>query len=176
MVALPAELISVSQEGTAYLVAPAAGGSEASDGVAAQAREFGLTREQLVREATQHRSTRLHPAQLYASIGAALLAVVLSTAFYRRKHHGAVFALLLILYPIMRFFEEIIRMDNPHDTAGLTVSQFTSVPILALGVGLLLVIRRLPQRSPKAVPYVPPRKQEAAPKRQPKSKGRRAAR
>ena len=154
-VALPAELIGVwSQTGPvpqppAYPIDPAA-----------TEPRFGRTRQELVDEAPQHRSAALHPAQLYSSLDAAMLALLLSTVFYRRKRQGIVAAMFLIIYPIMRIFEEIIRMDNPHDSAGLTISQFVSLPLLALGLGMLIAIWRMPVRSPLAVPYVPPWVQE----------------
>lgn len=103
--------------------------------------------------AAAHPSLPVHPAQLYAAIHAAILSSLLSAVFYTRKRHGLVFGLMLVLYPIGRFLLEVIRSDNPHDVAGLTVSQFTA---LSLGVvGLLYlwyVCFRLPERSPRAVP------------------------
>lgn len=174
-VALPAELIYVWPQTTPpppslahpinLLVKEA--GTDAY--LTQQATRFGLTRAKLEAEAPLHRSASLHPAQLYASIDAGLLAVLLSVVFYRRKRQGIVAAMFLILYPIMRIFEEIIRMDNPHDSAGLTVSQFVSLPLLALGLGMLIVFRRLPLRSPYAVAYVPPWVQEEKARQQRKS-------
>jgi prolipoprotein diacylglyceryltransferase len=63
-----------------------------------------------------------------------------------------VFGLLFLLYPIMRFMEEIIRSDNPHDTAGLTISQFISLVLFLIGVIWMFIVYRLPLRSPKAKP------------------------
>jgi len=104
----------------------------------------------------EYKSLRVHPAQLYSSMDGLLLAILLSTIFYRRKRHGVVFGWLLLLYPLCRVVEETIRIDNPHDTAGLTISQFVSLALLTCGVLWLVAIYRLPIRSPLAVPYVPP--------------------
>lgn len=104
----------------------------------------------------ESKSLHVHPAQLYSSIDGFLLAILLSTMFYRRKRHGVVFGWLLLLYPLCRVVEEIIRIDNPHDTAGLTISQFVSLALLTCGVLWLVAMYRLPLRSPLAVPYVPP--------------------
>ncbi|MBP7937116.1 MAG: prolipoprotein diacylglyceryl transferase [Phycisphaerae bacterium] len=104
----------------------------------------------------EHKSLRVHPVQLYSSMDGLLLAILLSTIFYRRKRHGVVFGWLLLLYPLCRVVEEIIRIDNPHDTAGLTISQFVSLALLTCGVLWLVAMYRLPIRSPLAVPYVPP--------------------
>ncbi|HOB75951.1 MAG TPA: prolipoprotein diacylglyceryl transferase [Phycisphaerae bacterium] len=174
-VALPAEFIYVSRSGTqAWPINPAPDDPKYADALAGQARKFGRTPKELVAEASTMHSSSLHPAQLYASINAALLAFLLSVVFYRRKRQGIVLALFLTLYPIMRVFEEIIRMDNPHDTAGLTISQFVSVLIFVTGVSLFVILRRLPLRSPKAVPYVPPWEQEEAKKpEKPKERGKR---
>lgn len=100
--------------------------------------------------AATHRSAPVHPSQIYASIGGFILAVLLHNYFFRRKRHGMVFAMLLVLYPMMRFFEEAIRGDNPHDTLHLTVSQFISIALLVSGVVMMLVLRRMPARSPYA--------------------------
>ncbi len=91
-----------------------------------------------------------HPVQLYASFSAILLAVVLAQVYRVRRRHGVVFVALLLLYAPVRFVLESIRTDNPVDTAGLTVSQFTSVALFAVGAALLFVFYRyLPERSPE---------------------------
>ena len=107
------------------------------------------------------RSLPVHPTQLYASINAFLLYFLLTSLFYVRKRHGIVFAALLILYPITRAILEIIRVDNPHDVAGLTISQFVSVLLFITGVVWMFVTYKfLPERSPLAVPYIPPAEDE----------------
>jgi prolipoprotein diacylglyceryltransferase len=105
---------------------------------------------------TSHVSHPVHPVQLYASIDGLLLAWLLNVYFYRRKRFGMVFGVLLLLYPFVRVVEEIIRIDNPHDTAGLTISQFISLVLVLLGVAWVYAIRRMPLRPPNMVPYVPP--------------------
>lgn len=91
-----------------------------------------------------------HPAQLYASFSAVLLAVVLAQVYRVRHRHGVVFVALLLLYAPVRFVLESIRTDNPVDTAGLTVSQFTSVALFVVGAAFLFVLYRyLPERSPE---------------------------
>ncbi len=126
-----------------------------------QARIFDVTHASLAAMAAARdcRTLAVHPAQLYASAGGFFLAWLLNALYYRRKRHGVVFGVLFLTYPIMRFVEEIIRVDNPHDAAGLTASQFVSLLLLALGAAWMRAIRRLPLRSPKAVPYKPPGEQ-----------------
>lgn len=99
--------------------------------------------------ATATRAHPVHPTQLYASINALLLSFVLSGLLYRRRRHGLVVVMLFLLYPISRFLLESIRADNPHDVAGLTISQFMSLLIIAVGIVCLIVLYKvLPERSP----------------------------
>ena len=57
--------------------------------------------------------------------------------------------LSLVLYPIARVVLEMIRSDNPHDTAGLTISQFVSASMFLGGIAYLFVLYRwMPERSP----------------------------
>ncbi|MEK7710800.1 MAG: prolipoprotein diacylglyceryl transferase [Planctomycetota bacterium] len=102
--------------------------------------------------AAKCQSLPVQPAQLYAAVGALLIALVLSAVFYRRKRHGVVIGWLLLLYAIQRTLEEIIRADNPHDIAGLTVSQSISLGLFLFGVVYLIVLyKTMPERSPFAV-------------------------
>ncbi len=97
-------------------------------------------------------SLPIHPVQLYAAGSAMLLSFFLSSVFYRRKRHGVVFGLLLLLSPISRVLEEMIRTDNPHDTFGLSVSQFISLGMFTAGLIFLHVIyRKMPERAPGLV-------------------------
>ena len=123
---------------------------------------FGLVPSELAGLAHNHRSRDVHPAQLYASIGGLLMAFLLNAFFYRRQRQGLVTGLFLLLYPVQRVIEEIIRTDNPHDTAGLTISQFVSLFIFLFGVAFLAWMYRLPLRSPAALAEAvpPPRKGE----------------
>jgi phosphatidylglycerol:prolipoprotein diacylglycerol transferase len=112
--------------------------------------------------AARTKSLPVHPAQLYASIHAFLLSLLLSAVFYVRKRHGVVFGLMLTLYPIARFLLESIRTDNPVDTAGFTISQFLSILLFFAGLATLAVVYfALPERSPRAIAYIPPEEDNA---------------
>lgn len=116
-----------------------------------------ITVSELEDLAAQCRTLPVHPAQIYGIINALLLSFLLEQIFYRRKRHGMVFATMLLLYPISRVILEMIRVDNPHDTAGLTISQAVSLGTFLVGVALFVVMYRfLPIRSPRAVPFVAP--------------------
>ena len=80
------------------------------------------------------RSLRVHPTQIYSSLNALLLCVLLWCFWHYRKSDGEVFALMLILYPIGRFFIEIIRNDESGQFGTeFTISQWVSVITIAVG-------------------------------------------
>jgi len=109
----------------------------------------GMSVSELESLAHTHRSQAVHPTQLYSSINAFLLSGLFSAVFYIRKRHGVVIGLLIVLYPIPRTLLEIIRVDNPPDIGGLTISQFVSLAMVAGGlVYLWFLYKRMPQRSP----------------------------
>ena len=80
----------------------------------------------------------LHPAQLYSSGLAFLLAGLLMWFFRRRPFTGSVIALACILYPVNRFVLEIIRNDEPGRMGtGLTFSQWLSIGLCITGCVLM---------------------------------------
>jgi phosphatidylglycerol---prolipoprotein diacylglyceryl transferase len=96
----------------------------------------------------------VHPTQLYSSLGAALLGLILY-GFLRRARRaevrgqyplltkpGSTFSLMFILYGIMRFSIEMIRDDNPFETVGLTISQLLSIALMILGILLAIYFHR----------------------------------
>jgi phosphatidylglycerol:prolipoprotein diacylglycerol transferase len=104
----------------------------------------------------EHRCLPVHPVQLYSAVGPILLAFVTGAYFYRRRRHGTVILLGMSVYAVERFIEEMLRLDNPQDTLGLTISQAISLGLLALAALAYLVIRRLPLHSPRSVAPIPP--------------------
>lgn len=144
---------------------------EARDRLAAQLVPIAAARQYLSRKdpsrpstlselqelAARCRSLPVHPVQLYGIANALLLYGVLVLIFNRRRRHGVVMGWMLLLYPITRFVLELIRVDNPHDAGGLTISQ--AFGLVVFGFGLLwmyLMYRVLPLRSPVVVPWTPP--------------------
>jgi len=119
-----------------------------------------MTLSEMADLARANRSLPVHPAQIYGIINALLLSWLLLELLYRRRRHGVVFAALCMIYPITRMILEVVRVDNPHDSVGLTISQAVSVAMFVFGVGLMFLLRRLPERSPLAVPFVPPAEEE----------------
>ncbi len=115
-----------------------------------------MTPTELVDLAKQCRTLPVHPTQLYDIVNALLGCLFLSWYFRIRRRHGMVFAVWLMTYPWTRLVLELIRVDNPKDTFGLTVSQSISIAMLVSGLVLWLVIRKLPEISPAAKPWEPP--------------------
>jgi prolipoprotein diacylglyceryltransferase len=101
--------------------------------------------------AAAQRTQWVHPAQIYDAVGLTLMFFVLSAILRHRRRHGVVIAWTMLLYPVSRFIQEMLRGDNPHDVAGLTISQFLSLVLFGLGlVYMFVVIRLLPEQSPRA--------------------------
>jgi len=107
--------------------------------------------------AQRYPSLPVHPAQLYGIVNALLLYGVLVLIFNHRRRHGVVMAWMLLLYPITRFVLELIRVDNPHDAVGLTISQAFGLGVFLCGLlWMYVTYKLLPLRSPVVVPWVPP--------------------
>jgi phosphatidylglycerol:prolipoprotein diacylglycerol transferase len=93
----------------------------------------------------QH-SYPVHPTQIYSSINAALLCLLLWAFYPLRRRDGEVFALLLSLYPVTRFLLEIVRADEPGQLGTpLTISQIVSLALLGLAILLWGYLLRRPR-------------------------------
>jgi len=91
------------------------------------------------------RSRPVHPAQIYSTITASLLAWVLWSFYPFRRRDGEVTALMITLYPIARFFEESIRVDESAVFGtGLSISQNVSILLLLAAVGMWIWLLRKP--------------------------------
>jgi phosphatidylglycerol---prolipoprotein diacylglyceryl transferase len=92
-------------------------------------------------------SLPVHPAQLYSAVTAALIGWVLWSYYPFRRRDGQVLALMLLLYPISRFLEEIIRTDEPAIFGtGLSISQNISVVVFVAAIGLWFYLSQRPSR------------------------------
>lgn len=95
--------------------------------------------------AADGRSAAVHPAQLYAALDAAILALLAVAFTSRARREGAVFALVLTLHPLSRILLEIIRVDEPPALGtGLSISQLVSVVLLGLAAALWWWVLRGP--------------------------------
>ena len=92
-------------------------------------------------------SVPVHPAQLYAAVDAALLAVLAVAWTPLARRRGEVLALVLTLHPISRLLLEEIRVDEPPALGtSLSISQLVSLVLLALAAGLWWWISLQPVR------------------------------
>jgi phosphatidylglycerol---prolipoprotein diacylglyceryl transferase len=100
-------------------------------------------------------SLPVHPAQLYAAIDAAILAVLACLATPLTRRDGQVFALVLTLHPISRLLLEAIRVDEPPALGtSLSISQLVSLVLLALAAAVVVV--DVPPAAPAAPASVCP--------------------
>jgi phosphatidylglycerol:prolipoprotein diacylglycerol transferase len=81
-------------------------------------------------------SFRVHPTQVYSSINALLLCLLLLAYDPFRRRDGELFALMMSIYPIARFLLEEIRTDGNAVLAGRTIAQVFSLLFLLFGAGL----------------------------------------
>ena len=80
-------------------------------------------------------SLAVHPVQIYSAIDALLICLFLIAYTPYRRSDGAVIGAALLVYAIARFFEEIIRSDEPNIwKTNLTISQNISLLVFAAGV------------------------------------------
>jgi len=93
------------------------------------------------------RTRPIHPTQLYSTVDAGILCLLLLAYYPYRKRDGEVIALGLTLYPITRFLMEMIRTDEPGLLLGLTISQIVSLLLLIGVAGLWAYLIRQPHGS-----------------------------
>lgn len=76
----------------------------------------------------------VHPTQIYDATFAGLCGAALMARYGRRRFMGENIALLLILYPVARFFTEAFRGDPERNGFGpFSTSQWISFAVLAAG-------------------------------------------
>jgi phosphatidylglycerol:prolipoprotein diacylglycerol transferase len=81
---------------------------------------------------------RLHPTQLYSSVGLFLVFVLLRV-YRKNARPGGVFILYLILASVLRFFIEFFRADHHNYFLGLSVFQWVCLGIILSA----LAVRRI---------------------------------
>lgn len=78
----------------------------------------------------------LHPTQIYLSLKALGIFLVLNFLLSRKAFDGQIFSLFLILYAVTRFGLEFFRGDPRGFVGPLSTSQFLSLLVLPTGIGL----------------------------------------
>ncbi|MCX7803947.1 MAG: prolipoprotein diacylglyceryl transferase [Planctomycetota bacterium] len=91
-------------------------------------------------------SLHIHPTQLYESLGAFLLWLVLEATYRRRRFDGQTTAMFFLLYAPGRFLVELMRDDVgpglPALNGWMTTAQYVSVLLAAAGAASYLYFRR----------------------------------
>ena len=91
------------------------------------------------------RSRPVHPTQLYSSINAFLICLVLLAYYPYRRRDGEVIGILLTIYPVVRFLEEALRTDERAiGFTSMSISQNVSVLLLFAMAGYWFALLRLP--------------------------------
>ena len=125
-------------------------------------RQHQLSGAQVLAMAREQRALPAHPTQLYSTLIALLIALLLDALYWRRTRDGQVICMLLVIEPVTRYLIEVIRADNPLDTLGFTISQGLALSMTLIGLAGLAALRFLPRRSPLARPYEPEEQQQTA--------------
>jgi len=86
----------------------------------------------------------LHPTQLYASLNALLIFLVLSALKGRKKFEGQVFWIYALLYGVTRFIIEYFRGDERGMFIEnlLSTSQLIGLIMVAVAIVMLIVLRK----------------------------------
>lgn len=84
----------------------------------------------------------LHPAQLYESAANLIIFGLLYRQFHRTHRPGEIFGWYLVLYSTARFIVEFYRNHEQSLIAGLSLTQWIALGLLALGSGLLIRLRQ----------------------------------
>jgi phosphatidylglycerol:prolipoprotein diacylglycerol transferase len=99
--------------------------------------------------ADQDFSPRLHPTQLYSSLGAFILFFLTDAYFAYRPRNGSVIALGSFTYAITRFTVEFLRDDEVGQFhTSLTISQWLSIVLFIFAVVFTAWLARQPQLRP----------------------------
>jgi phosphatidylglycerol:prolipoprotein diacylglycerol transferase len=86
----------------------------------------------------------LHPVQLYESAANFVIFAVLYRLCSRAHRPGQVIGWYLVLYSTVRFAVEFFRVHEQSLVGPFSLTQWISLALLALGVGILLFVSRKP--------------------------------
>jgi phosphatidylglycerol:prolipoprotein diacylglycerol transferase len=90
----------------------------------------------------------VHPTQLYSSAAGFILFGIALLLERRRLKPGVLMAILLIIYSLFRFAIDFVRYYE--NTANLWGNQIVALGLTALGITLLIIYQRWPQKEARA--------------------------
>lgn len=83
-------------------------------------------------------SRAIHPTQIYSSVMAAILAVVVLLSYRYRRFDGQSFLLMAMLYSIIRFLLELVRVDEEGQFGTpFSISQLVAMALFVLAALLM---------------------------------------
>ena len=94
-------------------------------------------RQRFPRVRSRGRDERIHE-----SISTFLLFLLLLAFEPFKRREGSLMVLFLLLYPIHRFIDEMLRNDTERYAPGMTFSQFVSFGVFAGAIGLCVWLWR----------------------------------
>lgn len=118
-------------------------------------------RQHLLSEAAAQHALPVHPAELYSTLTAWLIAALLIAYFTLPHVPGRVFALMLMLESVSRFLLETVRAEpvfapfGKHIFGTMSYSMVLSIPLLALGIILWFAFGVRGDRSSEGLTSVP---------------------
>jgi len=104
----------------------------------------------------------VHPSPIYEAAGVLVIAVICWQLLLRSRRRGMALAMLVMLYALLRFGLEFLRGDLERGVlfGSLSTSQFVSILMFALAIGLLAYILKKPPEAEKQAPPPPPSRKE----------------
>jgi phosphatidylglycerol---prolipoprotein diacylglyceryl transferase len=101
---------------------------------AASLREFGVNIDPSI---PPDQVLRVHPTQIYESLSALVMFLILIRYNTRPHPRGRAFGLFLIMLGIERFLVEIVRAKDDRFLGPFTIAQLISAIAVALGIGIV---------------------------------------
>jgi prolipoprotein diacylglyceryltransferase len=98
------------------------------------------------------RTLGLHPTQLYETVSAGLLFLLLLAYEPFRRRKGELMIILMLGYAVHRFVNESLRNDTAKVAFDMTLSQNGSIVLFLGGVVLLVLLLRKPIELPVPLP------------------------
>lgn len=105
--------------------------------------EFHLAERMIPATATC--SLGIHPAQIYAAVSATLIAAFLYAYWPRRRYDGFILSLALIMAGSVRFFEELLRNDEPalfEAVPFMTIAHWIAIGLVVAGFAMMFFFRK----------------------------------
>lgn len=106
---------------------------------AASLREFGVRVDPSI---PSDQVLRVHPTQIYESLSALVMFLILMRYNSRPHVRGRAFGLFLIMLGIERFLVEIVRAKDDRFLGPFTIAQLISVIAVIVGATLMAKVRR----------------------------------